>query len=530
MKKLFFTIFLCFTGLIFSQEKNPNVELPDFVILGRDVVSVRKVEKLNPDFISTVSGEFLKPNYKPDQLNVVDISNPVENDLSLIDSVNYRNGFIELKSGRYQLPAGEINYAYPFSRGILHGSVKGLNQLQYVDNSDRQTLEGSLDFAYSLPADQKVLPGTKFSISGDHSNNYFKFFGSTTDPQRKRTLKIGSASLGIQNLYMKEFIFDLNAGGDFTYLDNEKFNEALYFGNGFARFKLEDFGLGVKAAYQNQNLTTDSLSDYSKNYFFFRPSVSLELFNKIMLEAGFTFSRSGDNYLNALYASVGAELTKNLVLLAEYSPIGENLTAGRFLRDNFYYDQQFLPQIFLKKKNKLRANLKYEFSTYYQIDGGIEYFSSDNLPYYNNPNSNGFFEINTTDVKSFDFFLNLLYHLGPYGYFYAGFDYLNVKNSDSKTIPYYPNFKADLTYGYYFLPEWKGEVKLNYLSDRYADIENQVKLSSIWNLDLKITYDIDEYIGVFFELNNILNTNRFIWENYQEKPIDVLAGVNLFFE
>ncbi|MGB5529199.1 MAG: hypothetical protein WBQ32_04445, partial [Ignavibacteriaceae bacterium] len=149
MKKLFFTIFLCFTGLIFSQEKNPNVELPDFVILGRDVVSVRKVEKLNPDFVSTVSNEFLKPNYKPDQLNVVDISNPVENDLSLIDSVNYRNGFIELKSGRYQLPAGEINYAYPFSRGILHGSVKGLNQLQYVDNSDRQTLEGSLDFAYS---------------------------------------------------------------------------------------------------------------------------------------------------------------------------------------------------------------------------------------------------------------------------------------------------------------------------------------------------------------------------------------------
>jgi outer membrane receptor protein involved in Fe transport len=87
-----------------------------------------------------------------------------------------------------------------------------------------------------------------------------------------------------------------------------------------------------------------------------------------------------------------------------------------------------------------------------------------------------------------------------------------------------------VTYGYYFIPELKGEAKLNYLSDRYTDPENLVKLSSFWNLGLKITYDIDKYIGVFFELNNILNTKRFIWENYQEKPFDVLVGANFFFE
>ena len=87
-----------------------------------------------------------------------------------------------------------------------------------------------------------------------------------------------------------------------------------------------------------------------------------------------------------------------------------------------------------------------------------------------------------------------------------------------------------MTYGYYFIPELKGEAKLNYLSDRYTDPENLVKLSSFWNLGLKITYDIDKYIGVFFELNNILNTKRFIWENYQEKPFDVLVGANFFFE
>jgi hypothetical protein len=37
-------------------------------------------------------------------------------------------------------------------------------------------------------------------------------------------------------------------------------------------------------------------------------------------------------------------------------------------------------------------------------------------------------------------------------------------------------------------------------------------------------------MGAFFEINNILNTKRSIWEGYQEKPIDVLVGFNYFFD
>jgi len=529
MKKLFFTLFIYLAGSIFPQEKNPNVELPDFVILGRDDVSIRKVEKQNPDFISTVSLDFLKPSYKPDQLQVVDISNPVESDLSLLDSVDFRKGFIGLKAGRYQLPAGELNYTFPFTRGMIQGVIKGLNQIEYVDNSDKQFAEGSLIFAYSLPTDLKALPGTKFSLSGDHSKNYFKFFGSI-DSTRKRILNVGNVNLGIQNLYMKEFIFDLNAGSNFTYLSDEKFNEALYYGNGFARLKFSDFGIGLTTSFNNQILSTDSFSDYSTNYFFLRPTVLFKLFKTIMLEAGFTFSSSGNNKLNDLFASVSAKLSNNLVLLAEYSPRGENLTAGQFLCDNFYYDQQNLPQLFLKKKNRLNATLKYEFDKYYQIDGGIEYFSSDEFPYFFNPGGNGFFEMDTTDIKNINLFFNLIYHLGPYGYLYAGFDFLSANNSDSKAIPYYPDLSANLTYGYYFSSEWKAETTLKYLSSRYIDIENQQKLPSFWNLGLKITYTLDSKFGVFFELNNILNTSRFIWEGYQEKPIEALVGVDYFFE
>ena len=96
--KYLLTILLLSAALAYSQDTNPNVELPDFVIFGKDIISVRKVDKLKPDYISTVSDEFLKPAYKPDYLDLAEISNPVETELSLLDSSDYRKGFIELKA------------------------------------------------------------------------------------------------------------------------------------------------------------------------------------------------------------------------------------------------------------------------------------------------------------------------------------------------------------------------------------------------------------------------------------------------
>ncbi|MBV6419448.1 MAG: hypothetical protein DAHOPDDO_00667 [Ignavibacteriaceae bacterium] len=531
MMKYLLVILLISCSVILPQGENPNVELPDFVILGKDVISVRKVDKLKPDYISTVSDDFLKPAYKPDFLEVAEISNPVESELSRLDSANFRKGFLEFKAGLNQLPAGRLNYVFPYTGGMIYGFVSGYNQRAYQENSDKQNLHGGLDFSYSLPTDINVLPGTRFKLSGDHSKNIFKFFGSN-DPERKRNLNIGNTSLNIQNLYMKEFNFDLRSGGEFTYADDEKFNESIFYVDLFTRLRFAKFNINLSGLYQHQNLSTDSLSDANTDGYYFRPTASLEIFKKVMLEAGITFSASKGDNLNGLFASGSAEVAKNLILFAEYSPIGEYLTAGKFLRNNYYYDQQDLNRVFFKKKNKIRATIKYEYDRYYQIDGGIEFYDADNLPYYNNINNSGYFEVITTDATSWDIFLNMLYHLGPFGYFYGSANYLNVQDSDSRIIPYIPNFKASLIYGYVFSTEWKAETKLDYFSERYADIENtdSRKLPGNFDLSLKVDYSFQENFGVFFELNNIFNTKRTLWEGYQEAPIDALLGINYYFD
>jgi len=529
--KYFTLILLIYTTYVFAQEQNPNVELPDFVIFGQEDITVRKVDKIGPDYISVVSNEYLKPTYKPDFLQFAEVSNPAEAEISLLDSANYKKGFIEVKAGFYELPQGSVDYTFPFKNGMLHGFAGGLNQIAYVDNSQRQLLQGALDFVYTLPTDISALPGTKFSLNAEHTKNLFRFYGSV-DPERKRNLNIGSASATIQNLYMKEFIFDLNGGGDFTYLDDETFTETLLYANAFSRLKIRSVDINLKAAYQHQNLTTDTLDKAKTDAYYFRPTATLEIFNKVMIEGGFTFSAGGGQKLNTIYASISTQIAKNLLLYGEYSPIGENFTAGNFMRDNFYYDQMDINRVFLKKKNKFKALVKYEYDRYYQIDAGIEYFNTNNLPYYVNPDTSGFFEISTTDAMSWNIFLNMLYYLGPYGYFYGTVNYFSVENSDSKIIPYNPHFTATLIYGYNFLQDWKGEAKIDYLSDRYADLQNDKgrKLPDIINLGLTISYSFRPNFGLFFELDNILNMKRDKWEGYQEKPIELLLGANYFFD
>lgn len=530
MKSLIFIIFILIFSNTFAQDdKNPNVELPDFVITGKDVISVREAEKLPADLVSAISEEYLKPEIKPDELQVVDISYPVEKDLSIIDSADYHRGLISIESGRYKLPYGEVNYTFPFNRGILSGNLIGLNQLEYVDNSDKQKIIGSLELNYSLPIDGEFLPGSKFSFGGEHEKNKYKFFGSV-DPTFQRTLNVGTAGVGMQNLYLKQFIFDLNLAGDFTYLDDDRFTESLFYTNLFARFRANKFLINVKGNYQNQSLSTDSLTDVNSGFFIFTPSVSLELFEKVKTDIGFTFSKSGDNNFNSLFAAIALEIAQNLILLAEYSPETEFITAGKLMRKNSYFSQLTVDNIFLKKKNKLKGMVKYEFGKYYQVDGGIEYYKAENLPYYINPVNSGFFEVSTINAVNLNLFLNLVYHLGPYGIFYASFDYLNMEDSDGRKIPYYPKFSASLSYGYDFTNSLRADLSLDYLSDRYADIDNKIKLESFFNLGFKLTYKLKQYFMVTLGLENIFNTQRFIWEGYKEKPFDAAIGINFFFD
>ena len=531
MKKILFLI-LFPAVLIFSQDdktKNPNVELPNFVITGQDVISIKRAVKIKPDFISTVTEKFVKPVHSPEEIGLRQLSDPIKEDLSLLDSTAFSNGSISAGAGIYILPDASFNYTYPFHNGILIADLGGMYQRDYVPNSDRYSFYGGAGIEYSLGVIDKSLPGTRFLLGGDYKSLAYKLFASN-NPEQKRTKNEGNYYLGIKSTAGKVFIFDLQFDDYVTSLVEDNFSENLINLNGFARLQLSDIGLGIKTNYQKQFFTTDSIDNAGFNYFFFRPTVSFELFNSVKAEVGYTFSNSSGQSFNKIFVSFGLRISKNMILLGEFSPNAEFITSGLQLRKNDYFNPIMFDNLFYRKSNFFDVAVKYEYERYYQIDAGLRYFKSGNLPYFYGSNISGLFDIATVDAEYYNAYINLSFHFGPYGVLYGSFDYFKVRDNSGNKIPYQPNLKANITYGYEFKKGLLGEVLVDYYSDRFTDIPNTTKLNSFLNLGFKLTYKLQETFILKLEMYNLLNRDIFLWQGYMERPFDVTLGFNLLFD
>ena len=157
------------------------------------------------------------------------------------------------------------------------------------------------------------------------------------------------------------------------------------------------------------------------------------------------------------------------------------------------------------------------------MEAGLRYFKSANQPYFISSDISGQFDLRTADVTNYNPYVNLLFHLGPYGFFY-------VRDNNGNEIPYQPYLKGDMTYGYKLSEKLLSEISLDFYSDRYTDTLNTEKLNAILNLGFKVSCKVNDMFLLTLELSNLLDRDIFLWEGYKEKPFDVLVGFNLMFD
>ncbi|MFC2102973.1 hypothetical protein ACFLSS_00930 [Bacteroidota bacterium] len=525
-------ILLFSVAALYSQDDksgNPNVELPDFVITGQDVIYIKQAKKIEPDFISTITEDFVKPEYPSDELDLRELSNPIKENLDLLETGQYFRGSLYGGAGLYVTPEAGLSYKYPFSNGILNTGFGGVYQRAYIDNSERYSLNGGASIDYTIGINEDALAGTRFLLSGDYNSSSYKLFSSSI-PATKRTKNEGNYLLGIKNTTGRVFIFDLYVQDNFTSIVEDNFTENLISTGGFAKLQLSDIGIGIKSKYIKQFVKSDSLGNVDYDYVLIRPVISFELFNSVMVGAGYSFTKSGTQTFNNVYASFGLRIYKDMILLGEFNPGAELITSGSLLRENDYFSATTFTNLFFRKSNALSVSVKYEYEKYFQIDAGVKYFKSGNFPYYALSNLSGQFKFESADVESYNAYINLLFHLGPYGFLYGDLVYTRIRDKNSNNIPYKPEIKSNVTYGYELTDGFLSEVslKLNYYS--YADIANTIKLNSFVDLGLKFTYKMNDQFILNLKLSNIFNRKIYYWQGYEEKPFDLIAGFNLLFD
>ena len=513
---------------VYAQEdktKNSTVELPDFVITGKSQLNIKKVDKIKPDFISSINEDFIKPSYSPEELEVSDFSNPLKSDMSFLNDVSFYQGNVAAGLGLYTIPKVDANYAHPFTNGIIEGMFSGDFIRAYEDNSDRYRTRLGFNLTYWSDIDGEVFPGTQYNLNGNYGTTSFKFFASN-NPERRRSLNYGKIEADIKNDFNNNFLFGISLKDNIANISQEEFSENNVRLKTEALLKLNVLNAGVTVDYRNHSIRNLLGNDSGKDFFLIRPTAGLHFTKLIKGTFGWTFSSGAGNIYNALYASVALKLNKNLTLFGEYSPTAEFMSSGDYLLLNHYFKVDSSGSIYWEKSNALNASIKYEFDKYFQIDGGIKYFSSDNFPYFASAIDSGQFELRYADMKSISPYANFLFYLGPYGEFFSSIEINDIRDIDGKLIPYQSVLNLNAIYSYKFQNGLQSSLKLDYKSKRYADIKNEQSIGDYFDLGLSFIYSFQPNLDLTVDINNLLNQKNYFWNGYLEVPLNIIIGVN----
>lgn len=531
MRKIIIALILITSMSLFAQDtqsqqkQDSNVELPEFVITGKDVVTLRKANKIPPDFVSTLSEEFIKPVFPTESLPVKELETPIKGTMTSLDSLNFVRGDINIGLGSYYLPNANLNYSAPFPTGLFQANVNAFNRRAYIPNTEKYHLNGGASLLLSVNDNAGFLPGTQIKFNGDLGTTSYKLYG-TSNPTFKRVYNVGSGYVKLDNLMSKYFLFSSKFSDEFYSLSSESFSENMFNIDGFARLTLPHFDLGVDANFKRQTLTNDSLSKSYTGFIALKPTIGFSFTKLMKVSLGFNYENSVDKNFFSPYAAIALNLDKGITIYGDYSPRAEFWGGGNFLNQNPYFMAQKFSNMFFKKNTAFGTTIKFEYYTYFEIDGGFKYYSSDNLPYFTDKDSAGVFNLATTEANHFTGFINLLFHPGPGGLFYGSAEISDTRDTANNFVPYYPSVKISLNYNYNFKIGLDAGASVTYLSGLYTDIQNTNKLGPYMNLGVNLGYKIQPDFYLTLKMSNLLNRNNYLWNNYQEMPLDILVGLN----
>jgi len=173
---------------------------------------------------------------------------------------------------------------------------------------------------------------------------------------------------------------------------------------------------------------------------------------------------------------------------------------------------------------------QYEFEKYFQVTGGFKLLASSEMPYCKNSNTSGKFDVASDDGRILTGYIDMIFHMGPMGYFYGNVDFNASDDTAGYNIPYIPATSASLIYGYNFYAiKLNSELKLNYTSAVYTDIPNFIKLGDNVDLGIKFQYQYKPMFLFTLEFSNLLIHDNYRWAGYKEIPFNITAGISLIW-
>ncbi|NCS82206.1 MAG: hypothetical protein COW85_06115 [Ignavibacteria bacterium CG22_combo_CG10-13_8_21_14_all_37_15] len=516
-------------SLMLGQE-NPNVELPQFVITGKETYEFPPLEKQKPEVVSTVSEQFFKPVYSPDELEVKEFSEPSRRSGEFLDSINFVNGGAEFLIGNNILPSLTLRYRIPIERSILSANVHAMNQRAYLPNSDRNKYGAELHYNTIISDSSSFLPFSKFHASALAENESYKLFASPI-PDFNRKIFRGNFAASLQNISSAKLNYDLTFEDNYLNMKSDSVNENIFKVNGYTKYTAKLFEVSLFGKYHALTSTYDPLSPEKYAFIQAKGIFGFPIGNSVKTNFGFEFSKLDSNKTISPYIAAAIQFRKGFSLFAEYHPTSSMITQQDLIYSNRYYSPDAkIKNIFYRVKSQYAFNFKYEYERAFEVICGFSLFSASGYPYFNivSPNVNNFV-VDIIEARGTTAFARINLYSGKYGFFVGDVLFQNVQDTSGNLVPNVTPINAEVTYGYCITPEISFSASMMYYSPAFLNFANTKKGRDYVNLTFKGEMNISEKMFAQLELRNILNSKNEIWKNYQELPLSISAGLKIIW-
>ena len=525
MKKLIVFILFGLSTVISAQNEQQGIELPDFVITGKQTINIPTAKKEKPEFIPTLSQAFFTPTFNPEELPLMIFSDPVSIVPSIEPYKDYYNFSLKAEVGRYSFPTGEFNINQSLESYLFNAKIWGSNIKEYVPNSGYNTSGVSMTNEFFISTRSEFLPGAVIKITGDYSRDSYRLFASQ-DPTFLRETGKGSGLFSISSRLNRWINYGAEVNGNILTASENGFKEILLKSNAYFDFKWNNFTFGFNGNYQRQNLTNNLSADNSYNYYSGEGYAKLIPTDNFQLTAGASYAASGNNSFLTPFASLEFKINDNVTVDAEFKPRTKFFTVNDFLKKNLYYNFGMNDNVFEKYDNSISGLIRYEYDKYITVALSGGYQSIKNYFYFDDSANLGKFDLATSSVAKVLFSkLDFYYYTNIYGYFLGEVTYRDITNDAGYKIPYEPLVSSSLTYGYDFDFHLGLKASYNMAIKAYTDLANTTTLEDFHNLSLTLNYELLKGLKLTLDFQNILNRSNFVWKQYQEKPFDILGGI-----
>lgn len=530
MKSIMIIFLLAFYSLSVAQETPQKaatpepIDLPNFIIQGNLQLNVNSGVKQSPERPKPLSAGEL------DSLNSLEKQSsqslPIEPLITNTIDRNTKDGFVKAQFGRFSTAQIDAAYGAKLENYDLYGKIGYEFSEGHITNADFSKFNAKITSDYIAPTKFFIFGGSRTRTEIEFSKNSFNLYGSTLGLER--AMNNFSAKVDVDGNY-NGFKFETGAGFNGFQVVTDNFKNA------------DNNILGYLKVHNNWNnflvagnLLLDMHNFRGQATNFIQADASLSVFSDVLSITGNGGLQLATNVGGIdrggllLAAKLEYRMNKLFTVRADVRSGLENRSFKNMAIENPYIsnmtDFDFAYDIM-----NLSANLIFHPNEYLGVSAGIRIRSTDRYPvfapditYYS-----GSFGIDYESISLVSSMFEAYWYLSDKDKLTANMllTSSSLSDFDNSKIPYMPDIKISLQYDKTWFAEFGTNFGIDYVGNRFADLQNTVELDSYINLRAEGYYKIYDGLRAFLRFDNLLNSDIYVWENYRERNVFVSFGV-----